>query len=196
VDEDAWRQLLGAIEMIGELHPVDESALDGYEKQTGFKLPASYRYFCRVFGPGNIGDWYEIAVPGFTGKSPTSHDLETVGRLYHEGRDWREYSDDPRQFERAVVFGGDCTGALYFWDPAEQTDKRRRECAVYALWRDWSRERVCDTFWEFANICLHRRARTLYDDPPRIGFNAAWYGGRVKKKRKAEPGTAADGGGM
>ena len=90
-----------------------------------------------------------------------------------------------------MIFGGDCTAARFFWDPAERTDKRQHEYAIYAVWRDWSRERVCDTFWEFANICLHRGSRTLYTDPPDLVFRAAWYGGRVKKRRRAEPGTAS-----
>jgi len=181
MDEDMWRELLANLETEGELHPVDVEALNAYEKQSGIKLPASYRHFCRVFGPGNLGDWFEIAVPEFKGKAPKSYDLETVCRQYRQGRDWQEYSDDPQQFERAVIFGCDCTGALFLWDPAEQTDKRNREYAVYAIWRDWTRERVCDTFWEFASICLHRGNRTLYDDPPRIGFRAATFGGRMKK---------------
>jgi hypothetical protein len=187
VDEDAWRQLLKALNTIGELHPI-ATTLDAYEKRSGFKLPSSYRHFRRVFGAGRIGDWFEIAVPGFTGKSPGSYDLETVGGTYRERLEWREYSDDPQQFERGIVFGSDCTGALFLWDPAERTDRRRHECAIYAVWRDWSRERVCDTFWEFANICLHRGDRTLYEEPPRVGFRAAAFGGGVKKKGKAEPG--------
>ena len=51
--------------------------------------------------------------------------------------------------------------------------------------RDWTRVRLCDTFWEFANICLHRGSRTLYDDPPDMVFRAAWYGRRVKKRHNA-----------
>ncbi len=187
MDEAEWRQLLELLETLGEIHPVEATALDAYEVRSGFKLPVSYRHFCRVFGPGNLADWFEIAVPAFTGKSPSNYDLDTIGQLCHKGRDFQEYSDDPQQFERAVIFGSDCTGARFLWDPEERTDKKTREYAIYAIWRDWSRERVCDTFWEFANICLHRGNRTLYEDPPRLGFRAAWFGGKVKKKRKAEP---------
>lgn len=185
MEEVAWSELLGTLKTVGELHPVEARALDAYESRSGFKLPASYRHFCRVFGPGDLGDWFKIAVPDFAGKSPNSYDLEALGRLYHERLEWEEYSDDPQQFERAVIFGSDGTGALFLWDPAERTNKRRHECAVYAVWRGWSRERVCDTFWEFANIGLHRGNRTLYDEPPQIGFRAAWFGGRTKRKGKA-----------
>jgi hypothetical protein len=187
VDERAWRLLLDTLKTCGEFHPVEATALDDYEKRSSFKLPTSYRHFCRVFGPGNLADWFEIAVPGFSGKAPTKHDLFTVGWQAHEHREWQEYSDDPQQYEQAVIFGSDCTAALFFWDLAERTDKQRNECAIYAVWRDWSRERVCGTFWEFAHICLHRSARTLYDEPPEIGFRAAWFGGRVKKTSKTEP---------
>jgi hypothetical protein len=192
VDEDAWRQLLAGLDLVGELHPVAVETLDAYERRSGFKLPASYRHFCRVFGPGSITDWFEIAVPDFKGRSPNRHDLDTVGRNSHDHLEWQAYSDDPQQYERAVIFGSDCTGARFFWDPAERTGRRGDECAVYAVWRDWTRGRVCDTFWEFASICLHRGSRTLYDDPPDLVFRAAWYGGRVQKRRKAEPRAAAD----
>jgi hypothetical protein len=191
MNEDDWRQMLAGLDLIGELHPVALQTLDAYEQRTGFKLPASYRHFCCTFGPGSLMDWFEIAVPDFKGRSPNSHDLETVGRNAHEHREWQEYSDDPQQYERAVIFGGDCTAAHYFWDPTQRTDKRRHECAIYVVWRDWSRERVCDTFWEFANICLHRGSRTLYESPPDLAFRAARYGGRIKKRRKAAPRTGS-----
>jgi hypothetical protein len=188
--------MLAGLDLIGELHPVASETLDAYERRTGFKLPASYRHFCRVFGPGNLTDWFEIAAPDCRGRAPNLHDLDTLGRNAHEHLEWREYSDDPPQYERAVMFGSDCGPSWFFWDPAERTDRRGHECAIYAVWSDWTRERVCGTFWEFANICLHRGSRTLYNDPPDLVFRAAWYGGPVKKRRKAEPGTAADGGGM
>jgi len=35
------------------------------------------------------------------------------------------------------------------------------ERAIYAGWRDWTQERVSDTFSGFVNICLHRGERTL-----------------------------------
>lgn len=185
MNESDWRELLEAFETVGELHPVEMKVLDDYESCSGFKLPASYRHFCKVFGPGNVGDWFEIAVPEFKGKTPTKYDIESLTSKYRESLNRCESLDDPHQLKRAVIFGSDCTGAIYFWDPAEHTDEERNECAIYAVWRDFNREQVSDTFWEFANICLHRGTRTLYDEPPRIGFRAAWFGGRVKRKGKA-----------
>ena len=177
MDETEWSELLGSLQVISKLHPCSVDVLDAYESETGFKLPASYRAFCQVFGPGDIGDWFNIAVPGFTGKpkSKNQYDLAAKTAFYHEGLGQESFSD-PEQFKRAVIFGDDCTGAIFFWDPAERTVKTKHEYAISVLWRDLSLERVCDTFAEFVNICLHRGKRTLYDEVPKIGFRAAWFG--------------------
>jgi hypothetical protein len=176
VDECGWRELLKTLKVEGKLHPTSVAALDAYESETGFRLPASYRSFCQVVGPGDVGDWFNIAVPGFAGKYKDQYDLSAKTALYHERRDWEEYSSEPKQFARAIIFGDDCTGALFFWDPAEVTMRGKREYAIYVVWRGWSLERVCDSFWEFVNICLHRSDRTLYDDCSKVGFRAAWFG--------------------
>jgi hypothetical protein len=76
----------------------------------------------------------------------------------------------------AKIFASDGTGAIFFWDPVEVTTHQLHEYAIYVVWRDWTLERLCNTFWEFVNICLHRGARTLYDDTHAIGFLAAWFG--------------------
>ena len=124
-----------------------------------------------------------MAVPGFEGKAQSRnlYDLVAKTAFYRHGRDWAEYAADPKQFERAVIFADDCAGALFFWDPAEVTELASHERAIYAMWRDWSQERVSDTFWGFVNICLHRGERTLYDEPPRVGFRAAWFGRSSRK---------------
>jgi hypothetical protein len=196
VDEAAWKALLATLQVYGELHPVSTDALDAYERETGFQLPASYRGFCRVFGPGDVGDWYNVAVPGFEGKpkNRNRYDLVAKTETYRYGREWAEYAADPEQFERAIIFGDDCTGAVFFWDPAEITVPDAHERAIYAVWRDWTQERVSDTFGDFVKICLHRGDRTLYDDPPRLGFRAAWFG-RSTRTGARGPGVRPPGGG-
>jgi hypothetical protein len=193
VDEVGWKALLESLVVAGNPHPVLASALNTYERQAEFELPSSYRNFCRVFGPGDIGDWYSVAVPGFEGKprSRNRYDLGAKTAFYRNGRDWEEYAADAEQFKRAVIFADDCTGAVYFWDPAEVTESATREQAIYAVWRDWSQERVSDTFWGFVNICLHRGERTLYDESPRVGFRAAWFARSGRKRNSTEPGAGA-----
>jgi hypothetical protein len=180
VDETAWQSLLATLVVKGEPRPVPTTALDAHERELGCELPASYRAFCQVFGPGDVGDWFNVAVPGFLGKRGNrsrsarwQYDLVAKTAYYQRGLEWDEYAADPRQFERAIIFADDCTGALFFWDPTEVTVPHAHERAIYAVWRDWTQERVSDTFWDFVSVCLHRGARTLYDEPPRIGFRAA-----------------------
>jgi hypothetical protein len=186
VDESAWKSLLATLQVDGDLHPVGAAGLDAYERQTGFALPGSYRSFCRVFGPGDVGGWYSVAVPAYGGPARNRHryDLTAKTAAYRDGREWVEYAADPRQFEQAVIFADDCTGAVFFCDPAEVTVRDAHERAVYVVWRDWTQERVSDTFGEFVKICLHRGDRTLYDEAPRLGFRAAWFGRGTRKKDK------------
>lgn len=156
MDEDDWRQLLGLLTIKGTLQPLKAAALDSYEKRSGYKLPASYRHFCRVLGPGNLGDEFAIAVPTFSVKSPDLYDLESLNRMWHESRGWQQCAKDPAQFERGIIFGSDETGAVFLWDPAEPTERQSHEYAIYAVWRNWSHERLGDTFWDFARYCLDK----------------------------------------
>lgn len=184
MDESGWKATLKSLTVIGEPQPVRASALDAYERETRFKLPASYRSFCRVFGPGDVGDWFSVSVPGFKApaKDRWKYDLAAKTAYYRAGLDWAEYSADPEQFARSVVFADDCTGAMFLWDPAEATSPEAHECAVYAVWRDWTQERVSDTFVGFIDICLHHGSRTLYDEPPRVGFRVSWTGRGSRRK--------------
>jgi hypothetical protein len=178
VDAEGWAEFLKSLRVEGKLHPCSSADLDAYERETGFKLPASYRTFCQVFGPGGVGDWFEIAVPGFTGSSKDkwNWDLSAANEFYHKGFEREEASPDPEQFKRSIIFARDCTAAVFFWDPKELTVRKKHEYGIYAMWRDTSLERVCDTFADFVKICLHRGDRTLYEDVSAIGFRPVWFG--------------------
>jgi hypothetical protein len=165
MDVAAWRELLGTLTVQGHLAPVTEQQLDVYDVEAGVRLPASYRGFCGVFGPGVLGDWYEFAAPGYTGKNAWQFDLATMNADRRASLEWEEYAQDVEQFRRAIVFGGDQTAAMFLWDSAEITRPDENELAIYAIWRNWETERVCDTFWDFVMMCLHKGSRTLYDQP-------------------------------
>jgi len=178
-----WQELLGLLKVSGKIRASHERELNTNEKAQGYHLPASYRSYCLVFGPGILADWYTIAVPGYDGRYKTEFDLTAKTDMYRKFVETNQYSPDPDQFSRAMVFGNDSAGALYYWDPLEITDPSMKECAVYALFRDFTLERLSDTFSGFLDICLHRDTRTIYDDPPKMEFRAATGWKRQGKKK-------------
>lgn len=184
MSERHWRKMLAGLNVLGKVIPTPEAQLDAFEEHSGLRLPKSYRSYCSVFGPGQLADWYLIATPGFVA-NPASligfYDLEATNQTFHDGLDWREYSSAPEQFERALIFASDGTGAVFFWDPAEVTSKAGHEYAVYATFRDWSLQRLCDRFDGFIDICLQRGEVQIYQDPPKLEFRPAK--GRYKPLR-------------
>ncbi len=89
MDETAWRELLGTLTVQRPLVPANDKQLDQYELQSGLRLPASYRSFCRVFGPGVLGDWYDFAVPGYTGKQTDFYELAAKNTYFRKGSSGR-----------------------------------------------------------------------------------------------------------
>jgi hypothetical protein len=168
-----WKELLNSLTIQGKLNPSSSEGLDSYEKKSGLRLPSSYRAFCKTLGAGRLGDWYDFAVPNYNGKGKkTFLDLDAVTRFYHDGLPWEESAPDPDQFKRSIIFAHDSTGSVYYWDADMITDKRASEYAVFAMFRDMTGERLCDSFGEFFHICLHMRRKKLYDEPPRKEWQA------------------------
>jgi hypothetical protein len=184
VDEAAWSALLSTMTVEGTLFPSTADQLDGFEQEAGVRLPASYRAFCRVFGPGSLGDWYEFAAPGYAGYRPHRWNLAAKNADVRAAREWEEYAEDVAQFRRAVIFGGDQATGTFLFDPLAVTVPDANEYAVFAVWRDWTTEWVCDTFGEFIAICLHRGTRTLYDEPAAPTYRAPWQGGSARQQRR------------
>jgi SMI1/KNR4 family protein SUKH-1 len=168
-----WQQLLTSIAVDGTPHPVSDVDLDAFETEWDNRLPLSYRNYCNIFGPGELAGWYNIATPNYQGNFKERYDLTTKNTAVHEGRDWREYSPNPEQFNRALIFADDTATAVYFWDPAEASMAKDNEYAIYAMYRDWTLQKLCDTFCEFIDICLHRGGVRLYDESPMLKFRAA-----------------------
>jgi hypothetical protein len=183
VVDDAWSALLETMTIEGPLLRSSADQLDAFEQQAGVRLPASYRSFCRVFGPGTLGSWYEFAAPGY-GYQPERWNLASKSAHAHATSEWEEYAPDPAQFGRAIIFAGDEATGAFLFDPAAVTDPAASEYAVFAVWRDLTTERVSDTFAEFVAICLHRGGRTLYDEAPPLTYRAPWQGSPAWPKRK------------
>lgn len=184
MDDAAWYALLNSMKTDGTLFPCTASQLDAFEEQTDVRLPGSYRSFCRVFGPGNLGNWFEFAAPGYSGHQPNQWDLAGKNAAIRASREWEEYAEDVSQFRRAVIFAGDEATGTFLFDPSDVTAAADNEYAVFAVWRDWTTERVCDTFEEFVAICLHRGTRTLYDEAVSLTYRAPWQGSPAWPKEK------------
>jgi hypothetical protein len=133
-----WQKLLESIEVLGTVHPVPEEDLVAFESEWAHPLPSSYRSYCKVFGPGELAGWYNVATPKYLGYYKENYDLAAKNAACHEGRDRREYSSDPEQFERALIIADDSATAIYFWDWTEYSVKKDNEYAVYAMFRDWT----------------------------------------------------------
>lgn len=158
-----WRQLQAelAIEPSAkDIRPVTPAKLDAFEKKHG-PLPTSYRTFCEVFGAGQIGNLFSIAVPGYQGKART-FDLEHLNQMAHDGQEYKAYSKDPAQHARGLFFCIDLTNSFHFFDPEEVTDSRRHECAVYTVFRDYELKRAADNFGEFITLCCLGRKRPQF----------------------------------
>ena len=153
-----WTKLLSNLETIttqGEVSPVDSLALDEFEAEYGKKLPSSYREFCMVFGAGQLGNHFNIAVPGYRGSAVT-FDVQHLTRSQIALADqFAELGVDPTQVKRGLFFALDSDGSNHFFDTDKVYGKRRHEYAIYTLFRDCRLKRTADTFWQFVNdFCL------------------------------------------
>lgn len=180
-----WTDLVSTLEVPRKLHPVKERDLLVYEK-TNSQLPSSYKDYCQVFGSGELAEWLQIATPGYSGDAKNRYDLTAKTEFYHNNLEWNEYAPDPDQFRRAIIFGDDSTGTLYFWDPERilGAKTKRPECAIYAIFRNWTVQHICNSFADFIDVCLHQGKSTirLYTDSPKRIFKPAQA--RAKGKRR------------
>src|SRR5262245_37325516 len=163
-----WETLLKGLEIntsMGELTPELTQALDDFEKSRSVKLPLSYRSYCEVFGAGEFGRQFKIAVPGYKGDA-TVYSLEELDQGAHE-LEYTSYAKDVAQYERSIFFCVDILRSHYFFDPAEASDLRNHEYAVYTLFSDFTVKRTADNFWEFvSDFCLGAKHDQLITDPP------------------------------
>jgi SMI1 / KNR4 family (SUKH-1) len=156
---DQWRALHEKCQVIGDdrtsLHRPTAEELDGFEADTGVKLPAGYRGFLRVFGPGVFEfSRYVIAIKGpYSGTEPSDlrTALERCERLRNER--WMD-----AQLRRLIIFTHNGLGNEFGWDPEEATNPQAPEFAVYAWYRDDTPVKMSNTFLGFIKVCLDTRA--------------------------------------
>jgi hypothetical protein len=146
-----------------------DAKISEFEKSSGFRLPASYGAWVKLFGPGELSKCFRIVAPGFT-EIGDACDLMSFMRASQEDvhdDDVAAYAPDAAQFRRMIFFCEDVGTHHYGWDPAEVTDKARNECAIYVFFREWEVRRLADTFAEFIqDIVLGERHAELYEDAP------------------------------
>jgi hypothetical protein len=178
-----WRELLGTILVQGKIRESREDEIQAYEEISRHPLPASYRTFCQVFGPGVLAGWYTISVPKYDGSYKFQFDLPTKTERYRKSHHWEDYYHDQEKANRVVIFSDDSAAAIYYWDIDEVTDQKNNEYDIYGIFRDGSLERLSDNFSNFIDICLHKVSKTIYDDQPRLEFTPATGWKRQAKKK-------------
>lgn len=115
---DHWQEIYDNLDLIGEpdqrhrATPTD-AHLDRLESIINFLLPASYRAFAKVFGPGHLAVSYTIFAPGYRGAGVVD---------FMSNNKWQEAENDDR-VRQFVSFGSFLADYESFcWDPADVTD--------------------------------------------------------------------------
>ena len=136
--EQDWKALLANLNIITNgdtLNPVNNEVLETFEKEQGVKLPSSYRSFCNVFGAGQIANLFNIAVPGYSGRSPTYSTKYLSESQIELADQYAELGVDSVQLKRGIFFCLDIIGSNHFFDPEDATNNKKPEYAVYTLFR-------------------------------------------------------------
>jgi hypothetical protein len=160
---DEWHDFAETVKVVRPerfLPPPTDDDLDDFQRRTGFRLPRGYRSFVTRFGPGSIGTYYPIDVPGRRGHGPHV-DLDDFMRfrdkLIADGI--FDFYDDPERARRLVFFCSTIDIERVGWDPQEVTDAEAPEYAVYLVNRSGGPvERIAGSFREFImEYCLGDR---------------------------------------
>jgi len=153
-----WQELFDSLEKVvaagyDSLPKPRPEDLDKYEAQKGFRLPASYRQFCLVFGPGSFDGAIGIRMAGY--RNDDRADICTInnkGSMTFERLSKRH--SDPVRVQRLIYFADTIGGHEFGWDPVEVTDSENHEYSIYAvLHDDPSVSKVASTFCKFIEDC-------------------------------------------
>jgi hypothetical protein len=154
VDADSWDAFFSSFRVEGRItYPAyAERELDRFEGELGFRLPHSYREFCRTFGPGEIGYPFHcnVAVPG-----PSEwHSYSEISFLGSELG--TAYASDLRNagISRPVLFGSDLSSYAYLWNAERVSSSVEYEFPVYVVRRLGDVTRLADTFFDFLSNTL------------------------------------------
>ncbi len=174
--------------------PPSARALDEYERQAGFRLPASYRGFVSLFGPCRVG-YADVASPGYPAYG-IGVDLRLMneefrsiyGGVREENYRGLDHGDLARM-RRLVVFGS-FDADWWGWDPEEVTDSETHEYAVWSIYR-MQEKRVADTFAGFveSQLRLHLGDKVRREEVDDLANSAPpIYPVARKKPRRRRPG--------
>jgi hypothetical protein len=202
MSETRWKSLYEDLDILDNprLVPISKPTpkdILSFESTTGLLLPASYKEFILVFGPGTLAKEFQILSPKC---KASSYDLLTVNQERFsqvpdpEEAVWSPFPTD-ELLQRFVTF---CTTALgnhrFGWDPETITDSTLMEYAVYFHPRlERQAKKVADSFGDFIeNLCLgddffriYRRKGYWDASFPRRAFVPV-FSSRYKKKSEPD----------
>lgn len=160
-----WQALRETFKVSGDkdrIPPPTVEELDRFEAETGIKLPAGYRGYIRVFGPGcllvgsgkTLREMF-IQSPYCANKAMNLNSI--VERL-------QSLKDDPprgmdEQTRRIIFFGSNGLGDEFGWDPQDVTDPLAPEFGVYAWYRGDNVVKISNSFQGFIRFTLDLKAR-------------------------------------
>lgn len=109
------------------------SGLSKFEAKHGLKLPASYREFIQIFGPGDLGAYFRIYAPGYPG---TIADLDAFIEMIRDSEDI--YIDtfgkkNAAFIRRMLPFSDTIGGDIIVWDPKTVSSGADHEYHVFML---------------------------------------------------------------
>ena len=154
--EDAWREVFDGLEISirhGKKPAIPSpEELDAFEEAMNFRLPASYRAFIRVFGPGTFsGATVQIYAPGTRYHEMGAEQAEFAS--FAENIDF--LSDRGNQAEpitHMIVFAEDIVPRFFGWDFQDVRDPSTREYAIREYDLDYDTcPIVANSFPEFIN---------------------------------------------
>lgn len=160
-----WREVYDGLVLIGppelrhRMTPIDEH-LDRLEGRLGCRLPASYRAFVKVFGPGDLARAFTVFAPGY--RSMTRVDFLANNKWQESEAGWRA---EPDRIRRLIAFA-EYSGELqpFCWDPKALRDSTGPEYQIVYVPRDRRTPLlpVADSFGSFvADYCLGGGFRRL-----------------------------------
>jgi hypothetical protein len=164
-------------EILGPPKEVIDSALERLEELFHTPLPQSYTEFIHLFGPGEIGKYFEILAPSIQGFKDWGLTFE------HEKESWPEYLTGFGRSDlaaRTICFSTTVGGDSCFWDPNDVRDTLEHEYGIYVHSRDamtGDANFVAPSFQSFIeDVCLGKGFEIIvksWELPPQ-SFSPAW----------------------
>src|SRR5262249_6716702 len=137
-----WEQLYDrlvrreGLEILPPPTEIINSALERVEKLFHTPLPQSYKEFIHLFGPGEIGGYFDIFGPAIEGFQNWGNSLEDEIRAWKDPNGVWATEGKPDLVARLMCFSSTIGGDGCFWDPQDVRDPNNHEYGIYVLSRD------------------------------------------------------------